>query len=451
MGNKHCDVREVNTMAILQKNLEFDTLKINGGYSSDAHARSVNVPIYQSAAFEFGDEARGERLFTNRELGFLYSRVGNPTVDALEQRIAALHGANAAISFASGMAAITNTLLQVGIGGSILTSYHLYGGTVDSFKKVYKDYGIRIDFSKNIYDPAKLEEDIKEDTKAIYVETVSNPTTDVADLEALADLAHKHNIPLIVDNTLLTPYLLNPIEYGADIVIYSATKNLSGHGNVVAGIVVEKGGFDWQNGKFPAFTEKYYTLRDVENGDVERSFPEVFPGFPFTARLRLVGLNFFGAKLSAFEAYLVILGLDTLSERIRKQQENLTDLVDFLKSNEHIAWVNYPTLEGNPNKQLAEKYLKKGAGNIFSFAVKGTTEQKNRFLDSLTLFHFHVNIGDVRSLIVNSPQTTHSELDGDERVKADLSENLIRVSVGLEDSKDLIEDLRTSLEQVFGS
>ena len=427
--------------------LHFDTLKIRGAYDSFDHQNSVNVPIYQTASFDFGDEARGERLFNNQEVGFLYSRVGNPTVDVLERRVAELHNAAAAIAFSSGMAAITNTLFQVGVGGSILTGYSLYGGTVDSFKKIYPQYGIRVDFSENIYHPEKLEEDIKEDTKAIYIESVSNPTTKVADIEALSEIAHKHGIPLIVDNTLVTPYLLNPLDHGADIVVYSATKNLTGHGNIIAGLVVEKGGFDWNNGNFPAFEEKYFTLRDVEHGDKLRTFTEVFPDFPFSARLRLVGLNLFGARLGAFDAYLAILGIETLSERVEKQQKTLSKLITFLQENEHVAWVKYPTI--GEDKELADKYLPNGAGNIFSFALKGTTEQKNKFLDSLKLFSFHVNIGDSRSLIVNSPQTTHSELEDHEKVEAELSDDLIRVSVGLENAEDLIHDLKKSIDQIY--
>lgn len=431
-----------------QEKYQFDTLKIHAAYRPEDHNGAVSVPIYQTAAFDFGSEARGERLFSNEEVGFLYTRVGNPTVDVLEKRIAALHGAAAAVAFSSGMAAITNTLLGVTVGGGrILTTYSLYGGTVDSFKKVFPKYGVEFDWSENFAKPEKLEKEIKEDTKAIYVESISNPITELYDIQALADLAHKHGIPLIVDNTFATPYLLNPIEYGADIVLYSATKNLSGHGNVIAGLAVEAGGFDWSNGKFPALTEKYYTLRTREGE--ERSFIEVFPGFPFSARLRFIGLNFFGASLGPFDAYLVLLGLETLSERIEKQLKNANQIISFLQKNEHVAWVKYPSIAAGRQKELADKYFAKGAGTVFSFGLKGNKEQKNAFLDALNLFSFHVNVGDARSLIVNSPQTTHSELTGEEQKKAKLPEETIRVSVGLESADDLIQDLKQALKIAF--
>jgi len=226
----------------------FDTLKVRAGYHPEEHSGAVSVPIYQTAAFDFGTEERAERLFKNEEFGFLYSRIGNPTVDVLERRVAALDGASGAIAFASGMAAITDTLFNVAEGGGrILTPINLYGGTVDSFKKIYPKFGIKIDWSDNFCNPKKLEKEIRPDTKAIYVESISNPNAEVADISALAKTAHSHGIPLIVDNTFATPYLLNPISLGADIIIYSATKNLSGHGNVIAGIVLESGKFNWQN------------------------------------------------------------------------------------------------------------------------------------------------------------------------------------------------------------
>ncbi|MCI1955740.1 MAG: aminotransferase class I/II-fold pyridoxal phosphate-dependent enzyme [Oscillospiraceae bacterium] len=429
---------------------QFDTLKIRAGYNPKEHNHAVSVPIYQTAAFDFGSEKRAERLFSYREAGFLYSRIGNPTVDVLEKRVAALDGASGAIAFASGMAAITNTLFNVAEGGGrILTSPFLYGGTVDSFKKLYPKFGIAIDWSDNFSDPEKLEKEIRSDTKAIYVESISNPNTEVADIAALADVAHRHGIPLIVDNTFATPYLVNPIAFGADIVLYSATKNLSGHGNVIAGLVLESGKFNWRSGKFPQFTETYYTLRDAAGK--ERSFTDVFPEFPFTARLRAVYLNFFGAALSPFSAYLVLLGLETLSERVRKQVANTEKIIEFLKGNEHVSWVKYPPLNGERGKRLAARYLPKGAGSIFSFGLKGGAPRINPFLESLKLFNFHVNVGDAKSLIVNSPKTTHSELTPQEQGRAQLPPETIRVSIGLEDPDDLIADLKQALTTAFAS
>lgn len=260
-------------------------------------------------------------MFSFSELGFIYSRLSNPTVEVLEKRVAALDGAAGAIALSSGMAAITYTLLNVAEdGGRILTTPYLYGGTLDGFKKLYPKFGIEIDKFDDFNNPEALANQIKPDTKAIFVESISNPNAAVADIERIAKVAHEHDIPLIVDNTLATPYLLNPIKYGADIVIYSATKALNGHGNVIAGIILESGKFNWENGKFPQFLEPYYTLRDPEGR--ARNFIEVFPDFPFITRIRLNYLNYFGAALSPFDAYLVLLGLETLSERIEKQLSN---------------------------------------------------------------------------------------------------------------------------------
>lgn len=422
----------------------FDTQRLRAGYDPKEHNYAVSPPIYQTTSFDFRDVEHAKALFGIRELGNLYTRIGNPTVGVLEQRIAALDGASGAVALASGMAAISYTLLNVAEGGGrILTSPYLYGGSADSFKKVYPKFGITFDFAKNIENPQKLSEEIKPDTKAIYVESISNPNGVLLDIDAIAKVAHEHGIPLIVDNTVATPYLYNPISHGADIVVYSATKGLTGHGNVIAGLVLESGKFNWQSDKFPQFSEKYYTLRDIN--DNNRSFLEVFPEAPFTGRIRFNYLNYFGAALSPFDAYLVLIGLETLSERIEKQVRNASALAEYLKAHDSVEWVRYPGLKDSPYHELAQRDFPKGAGGILSFGFKGTTEQREAFLNSVKLFHYHVNIGDARSLIVNSPQTTHSELEPDEKKIADIPENLIRISAGLEDSADLIADL----EQAF--
>lgn len=422
----------------------FDTQRLRAGYDPKEHNYAVSPPIYQTTSFDFRDVEHAKALFGIRELGNLYTRIGNPTVGVLEQRIAALDGASGAVALASGMAAISYTLLNVAEGGGrILTSPYLYGGSADSFKKVYPKFGITFDFAKNIENPQKLSEEIKPDTKAIYVESISNPNGVLLDIDAIAKVAHEHGIPLIVDNTVATPYLYNPIAHGADIVVYSATKGLTGHGNVIAGLVLESGKFNWQSDKFPQFSEKYYTLRDIN--DNNRSFLEVFPEAPFTGRIRFNYLNYFGAALSPFDAYLVLIGLETLSERIEKQVRNASALAEYLKAHDSVEWVRYPGLKDSPYHELAQRDFPKGAGGILSFGFKGTTEQREAFLNSVKLFHYHVNIGDARSLIVNSPQTTHSELEPDEKKIADIPENLIRISAGLEDSADLIADL----EQAF--
>lgn len=422
----------------------FDTLRLQAGYDPKDHNYAVSPPIYQTAAYDFRDVENAAGLFGLREQGFLYTRVGNPTVAVLEERVKTLDAGSGAIALASGMAAISYTLLNLAEGGGrILTSPYLYGGSTDSFKKIYPKFGIEFDYAKFIENPERLGEEIKADTKAIYIESIANPNTVLLDIDAIAKVAHDHKIPLVVDNTVATPYLYNPIAHGADIVIYSATKGLNGHGNAIAGIVVEAGRFHYQTEKFPHFSEKYYTLRDIDGN--HRSFPDLFPDFPFTSRIRFNYLNYFGAALSPFDAYLAIIGLETISERLTKQSKNAFALAKHLSAHPQVEWVRYPALESSPYYSLYQRDYPNGGGGILSFGFKGTKEQRETFLNSIKLFHYHVNIGDARSLIVNSPQTTHGELEFEEKKLADIPENLIRISAGLEDVKDLIGDL----EQAF--
>jgi O-acetylhomoserine (thiol)-lyase len=422
----------------------FDTRRVRAGYDPKDHNYAVSPPIYQTTAYDFRDVEHAKNLFSFQEIGNLYTRVGNPTVAVLEQRIAALDGAAGAIALASGMAAISYTLLNLAEGGGrILTSPYLYGGSADSFKKVYPKLGITVHYARNILTPEKLAKEITPDTKAIFIESISNPNTVLLDVDAIAAVAHGHGIPLVVDNTVATPYLFNPIAHGADIVVYSATKGLSGHGNLIGGLVLESGRFNWKSDKFPQFSEKYYTLRDTDGN--HRSFPEVFPDFAFTARIRFNYLNYFGAAIGPFDAYLAIIGLETLSERLAKQSRNAAILAAYLHSHPQVEWVRYPTLDSSPCHGLYQRDFPKGAGGILAFGFKGTDAQRETFLNSVELFHYHVNIGDARSLIVNSPQTTHGELEEKEKAVADIPENLIRISAGLEDPADLIADL----EQAF--
>lgn len=422
----------------------FDTQRLMAGYEPKEHNYAVSVPIYQTAAYEFRDVEHAKALFGNREAGYLYTRIGNPTVGVLEQRAAVLDKAAGAIALASGMAAVTYSLMNLAEGGGrILVSPYLYGGIIDSFKKLYHKFGITVDYSRNIKNPERLAEEIKPDTKAIFLESISNPSAVLFDIDAIAAVAHDHGIPLVVDNTVATPYLYNPIEHGADIVVYSATKGFSGHGNVIAGLILESGKFNWQPDKFPQFFEKHYTLRDTDGN--YRSFIEAFPETPFTGRIRFTYLDFFGASLSPFDAYMLLVGLESLSERVAKQVRNAEALAKYLSTHKAVEWVRYPTLKDSPYRNLAERDFRKGAGGILSFGFKGTDAQRETFLNSLKLFHYHVNIGDARSLIVNSPQTTHSMLEPEEKKMADIPENLIRISAGLEDIEDLINDL----EQAF--
>lgn len=427
---------------------QFDTQRLQAGYDPKDHNYAVSPPIYQTASYDFGSAERAKSLFSLTGEGFLYTRVGNPTTAVLEERVKTLDGAAGAVAVASGMAAITYTLLNLAEeGGHILTSPYLYGGSTDSFKKIFPKFGIWFDYAKNINQPEKLAEEIRPDTKAIYVESISNPNAALLDIDGIAKVAHEHGIPLVVDNTVATPYLFHPIEHGADIVVYSATKGLSGHGNVIAGLILESGKFDFGSEKFPHFKEKYYTLRDAEEN--KRSFLEVFPEAPFTARVRFNYLNYVGAALSPFDSYLVLLGLETLSERVQKQVSNAVKLAEYLSNHKNVAWVRYPALKESPYHALYERDFKKGAGGLLSFGIKGSDEQIEKFLDSVKLFHYHVNLGDVRSLIVNSPKTTHGELEQVEKEIADIPSNLIRISAGLEDPADLIRDLEQAFQKAF--
>ncbi len=428
--------------------LDFDTLKVQAGYHAEQHNYAVSVPIYQTTAFALSDSYRADRLFSFSEDAPIYTRLSNPTVDVLEKRLAALHGAAGAIALASGMAAVSYALLNAaGKGGRILTTARLYGGTVDSFSSVFPDIGLEIDLVENSDDPSEFTKKLTADTKAIFIETLTNPFVTIPDLKAIAEIAHAHGIPLIVDNTLATPYLLNPFEYGADVVVYSATKALSGHGNVIAGIVLESGKFHYGNGKFPHFEKPLWFLRDEK--DAERNILQVFPDIPFTGRLRAIYLNYLGAALSPFDAYLVLIGLETLSERAEKQVANTKAVLEYLETNEHVSRVYYPDAKGSPYKNLADRYFPKGAGSVLSFGFKGTEEQKRIFLASTKVFGYQANIGDARSLIINPAQTTHVELTLRQRELVGLGLDTIRLSLGLESAKDLIADLEQSFQTTF--
>lgn len=434
-------------MDLTEEQLRLDTLCVRAGYAPGEHNNAVAVPIFQTAAFNAVDTARQKRVFAFEETAFGYARSANPNAAVLEKRVCALDGAVSAVATCSGMSAVTYALLNAAEGGRILTTYSLYGGTVDSFKKVYPRHGVGVDLVENINDLEALERAVRPDTKAVFVESVSNPNAEVADLEGIAGVAHAHGIPLIVDNTIPTPYLEQPIRFGADVVVYSVTKALNGHGNAIGGLVLESGRFDWSAPKFPQFHEKLYTLRDRQGR--ERSVLEVFPQAPFVSRIRTLLLPFYGATLGAFEASLVLIGLETLSARLEKQTRNAERVIGFLENHPRVSWVKHPAAKDSPFHALAKKYLPRGAGGIFTFGVAGTEEQRDRFIDSLRLFSFHANIGDVRSLVTNSPRSTHRELSLNEQALAHLPPESIRLSIGLEDPCDLIADLSQALNRAF--
>ncbi|HMA92316.1 MAG TPA: aminotransferase class I/II-fold pyridoxal phosphate-dependent enzyme [Polyangiaceae bacterium] len=432
-----------------QQDLAFDTLKVHAGYDPKEHNFSVQVPIYQTVSYELGDTARVERLLSFSELGWLYTRITNPTVHVLEQRLTALEGGTGALAVASGMAAVSYTLLNLAEGGGrIITTPQLYGGTFDAFDKLLPKYGVSFDFVEDSDNPKAFAAKLRDDTKAIFVETISNPNATLVDLEALAKIAHDAGIPLVVDNTFATPYQLRPFEHGADIVVYSATKGIGGHGAALGGVIVENGRFSWDNGKFPQFTEKHHLLRDRKT-DVLRSFFDLAPTFAFTLRVRLTHLAYLGAALGPFDAYLLLQGLETLSERISKQVTTTKTLIEYLEAHEKVAWVHHPAAKGSKYRELAEKYFPRGTGTVFSFGFRGTPEQYNKFIDSVRLFSFQANVGDARSLIINTPKTTHGELTDQEQAFAGITPDTIRLSIGLEAPKDLIADLEQAFAKAF--
>ncbi|MCR5678481.1 MAG: aminotransferase class I/II-fold pyridoxal phosphate-dependent enzyme [Agathobacter sp.] len=420
------------------KEYGFDTLKIQAGYDSADNKYSVSPPIYHTAAFDFRDTEHAENLFTYKEAGYLYTRVGNPTVTYFSERVKALEGAKNAVAVGSGMAAITYTLLNLAAkGGTILASPYLYGGTIDSFDRLFPEVGVKIKLTRSVLDPEELDKELSEgdDIKGVYLESISNPNAYLPDIDAISEVAHKHGVPVVVDNTVATPYIYRPLEHGADIVVYSATKGLTGHGNIIAGLILDNGKLDYYTqDRYPQFYEPIVMLKG-------KSPKEVFPDNFFIFRAILVYLNLLGAALSPNDAYLGILGLETLSERIAKQSANALKIAEYLENSPAVEWVRYPKLDSYKYKEVADKHLTNGGGGLLSFGIKGGKEQEALFLNHLKLFHYLVNLGDVRSLIVNSPDTTHSELTDEEKELADIPANLIRISVGLEDVNDLIADL----------
>lgn len=430
------------------QNYHFDTKRIHAGYSSEDHFNAVNTPIYQTAAFDLADIDRARRLWTGAESAGLYTRVGNPTVTVLEQRITELDGGSAAIGLASGMAAISYTVLLLGEGGgNIVSASSLYGAAQESLTHFFPKFGITTRFVKNRNDATEYESLIDENTKAIYIESISNPNIEVYDFEAIAEVAHKHGIPVVVDNTIATPYLFRPFEHGADLIVYSATKGIAGHGNTIAGLVVEKGGFEYSKERFPQFHTKSYKMRDLQGNP--RTPLEFAPDSPFVASLRIFYLEFIGATLGAFDAFLVLQGLSTLSERLEKQVTTTKRLVEYLENKKKVEWVRHPFAKDSAYKELADKYFPNGAGAVFSFGFGGTRDQFKKFITSLEVLSYHVNIGDVRTLIANPPETTHTELEPHIQELADIPSNLVRISVGLENADDLIADFEQAFEKAF--
>lgn len=428
---------------------KFATQAVHAGYDPEDHDHAAVPPVYASAAFDLGDAARGDALAAGDIDGFEYSRVANPTVDALERRLAALEGGIGAVAVGSGMAAVTYALMCVGEGGGrIIAPYDLYGASVDALGDFLPQFGIHADFVNDINDLDEVASKIGPDTRAIFAETVANPSTEVLDIEPLADLAHEHGIAVIVDNTVPTPYLLRPIEHGADVVVHSTTKGITGHGNAIGGVVISGGSFDWANGRFPQFTARQQVISDDRAGEWH-SFAEKFGKAAFIKRIRIKYLRTFGAVQSPFNAYLSLVGLETLPQRVSQQVASATRIAEHLTHTPHVVKVNYSGLGNTPQFELVRKYFPNGVGQILSFLVDGSADNVRRIIDGAKLFSYVPNIGDARSLIVDPAHITHREVPMEARIAAGVTDNLIRLSIGLEDPDDLIADLDQAIAGAY--
>ena len=416
----------------------FSTKALHAGYEPSQNAGTRAVPIYQSTAYVFNDSDHAANLFSLAETGNIYTRINNPTNDILEQRLAALEGGIASVVTASGTSAIATALLTLlKSGDHIVASNSLYGGTYNLLSVTLPRHGITTTFV-DPSDSENFKEAAQENTRAFFIESLGNPKLDVLDIKAISNEAKAYKVPLIVDNTVATPYLLNPIEHGANIVIHSLTKYINGNGTALGGVIIDAGKFDWTNGKFPEFTEPspgYHGL----------VYSEVLEAASFIAKVRIEGLRDYGSSLSPFNAFQIIQGLETLEIRIKKHSENALALAKWLQKQDIVSWVNYPGLETSPYKKLSEKYLPKGQSGLVTFGVKGGYEVAKNVVDQTKLFSLLANIGDTKSLIIHPASTTHQQLSTDSQILTGVSNDLIRLSVGLED----IDDLKADLQQAF--
>ena len=429
-------------------NLKFETLQLHAGQEIDPTTNSRAVPLYQTSSYTFNSAEHAANLFGLKEFGNIYTRLMNPTTDVFEKRVAALHGGVAALATASGHAAqflaITN-ILQA--GDNFVSSPYLYGGSYNQFKVSFKKLGIEAQFAKDDA-PESFEELINENTKAIYLETIGNPTLNVADFDAVAAVAKKHNIPLIVDNTFgAGGYLFRPIEHGANVVVESATKWIGGHGTSIGGIIIDGGNFDWGNGKFPQFSEPSESYHGLVFSDVF-GVNGPFGNIAFIIKARVEGLRDFGPTISPFNSFLLLQGLETLSLRVDRTVENAQKLAEFLENHPKVEKVLYPGLPSFPDYENAKKYLKKGFGGVLNFEIKGGKEAAVKFIDHLQLISHLANVGDSKTLIINPASTTHEQLSDEERLKAGITPGQIRLSVGIEHIDDIIADLEQSFSKI---
>lgn len=425
-----------------ERNLKFETLQLHAGQEQpDPVTDSRAVPIYQTSSYVFHNSEHAQARFNLSDAGNIYGRLMNPTAEVFEKRIAALEGGAAALSVASGAAAISYTFQNLAHAGDhIVAAKNIYGGTYNLLAHTLPEYGITTTF----VDPFQYEEveaAIQDNTKAIHIETLGNPNSDVADIEKLAVIAHAHRIPLVVDNTFATPYLVRPIEYGADIVVHSATKFIGGHGTTIGGVIVDSGRFDWEaSGKFPSLTEPNASYHGI-------SFTKAAGAAAFVTSIRAILLRDTGAALSPFHAFIFLQGLETLSLRVERHVENALKVVKYLNEHPQVEKVNHPSVSADPVQQaLYKKYFPRGGGSIFTFEIKGDAGKARKFIDNLELFSLLANVADVKSLVIHPASTTHSQLNEAELADQGIKPNTIRLSIGTENIDDIVEDLEEAFQ-----
>ena len=422
--------------------LRIETLALHGGQEADPTTGSRAVPIYQTTSYQFRDTEHAANLFALKEFGNIYTRIMNPTNDVLEKRVALLDGGIGALATASGQAAISLALLNIArAGDEIISADNLYGGTYNLFHYTFPRLGIQVKFVPS-NDLAAIRKAMTPKTKAVYAESIGNPKLDVADLEGLAQLAHQHGIPLVLDNTV-SPYLMRPIDFGVDIVVYSATKFIGGHGTSIGGVIVDSGKFDWTNGKFPLISDpdpSYHGIKFVEA-------LKPLGNLAYIIKARVILLRDLGPAMSPFNAFLFLQGLETIHLRLPRHSENALAVAQYLEKHPKVAWVNYPGLDSSPEKERVRKYLPKGAGAILGFGIKGGVEAGRKFINSLELVSHLANVGDAKTLAIHPATTTHQQLSAEEQLATGVTPDFIRLSIGLEHIDDILNDIEQALKK----
>ncbi|MBP7651878.1 aminotransferase class I/II-fold pyridoxal phosphate-dependent enzyme [Candidatus Dependentiae bacterium] len=428
------------------ENLKFETNALHYGHKIDSDTLSRGVPVYRTSSYVFKNTEHASNLFALKELGNIYTRLMNPTTDILEKRIAALEGGAAALALASGTSAIYYSIINIlSAGEEIVSANNLYGGTYTMFNDILPQFGIKTKFV-NPANPEEFDRAITDKTRAVFIETIGNPGLEVPDIEKIAEIAHKYELPLIVDSTFTTPYLIRPIEFGADIVVHSLTKWIGGHGTAIGGIVVDSGKFNWKNPKFKLYNEpdsSYHGLKYAH--DLGLLSP-----LAFILRMRLVPLRNLGACISPDNSWMFLQGIETLALRMERHSENALKAAEFLNSHPKVKWVKYPGIIGcsDSNCGTAKKYLKRGFGGMVVFGIKGGKPEGQKFIENLKLFSHLANVGDAKSLAIHPSTTTHSQLSDEDQERGGITPDLIRLSIGIEHIDDIIKDLKQSLEKV---